>query len=123
MRDTFGSASVYLQNGIARIDFNIRISVDETTPNVGTWGINRDYFTALTGKTITPLEGGVVTYYNNEQIYASRVDFGGTFLVSGQFWKPARVYDDGGVKKVGGWVSSNFASGQRFIGTCYGTYT
>lgn len=119
----FGSATVYMQNGIARIDFNIKVSVNETVSNVGTWGINRDYFTALTGKTITPLEGGVVTYYNNEQIYASRVDFGGTFLVTGQFWKPARVYDDNGTKKVGGWNSNVFASGDRFIGTCFGTYS
>ena len=119
----WGSAVIHMQNGIARIDFNVKIGVDETVSNVGTWGINRDYFTALTGKTITPLEGGVVTYYHNEQIYTNRIDFGGTFLVSGQFWKPARVYDDNGTKKVGGWVSSNFASGDRFIGTVYGTYT
>lgn len=119
----FGSAAVYMQGGIARIDFNIKIGVDETVANVGTWGINRDYFAALTGKTITPLEGGVVTYYNNEQVYTNRMDFGGTFLTSNQFWKPARVYDDNGTKKVGGWNSNVFASGDRFIGTCYGTYT
>lgn len=119
----FGSAVVFMYKGIARIDFNIKISVDETVSGIGSWGINRDYFTALTGKTIQPLPSGIVTYYNNEQIYASRMDFGGTFLVDGQFWKPARVYDDNGTKKVGGWTSGNFASGQRLIGTCYGTYT
>lgn len=119
----FGSAAVYMQGGIARIDFNIKIGVDETVSNIGTWGINRDYFIALTGKTITPVEGGVVTYYNNEQVYANRMDFGGTFLTSSQFWKPARVYDDNGTKKVGGWNSNAFSSGDRFIGTCYGTYT
>lgn len=119
----FGSAMVTLSGGIARIDFNIKISADETVSNIGTWGINRDYFTALTGKTITPVAGGVVTYYNNEQVYAIRVDFGGTFITSGQFWRPARVYDDNGTKKVGGWFSHAFASGDRLIGTCYGTYT
>jgi hypothetical protein len=119
----FGAATVYMKNGIARIDFNIKISVDETTPNIGTWGINRDYFTPLTGKTIQPLEGGVATYYRNEQVFANRVDFGGTFLVSGQFWRPARVYDDNGTKKVGAWFSNSFASGDRFVGTCYGSYT
>jgi len=119
----FGSAMVTLCDGIARIDFNILISVDETVTGINTWGINRDYFTALTGKTITPIAGGVVTYYNSEQIYTSRMDFGGTFQVTSQFWKPARVYDDNGTKKVGGWTSGHFTSGQRMIGTCYGTYT
>lgn len=119
----FGSAMVTLCGGIARIDFNLKISVDETGTGATTFGINRDYFTELTGKTISPIAGGVVTYYNNEQIYANRVDFGGTFLQNGQFWQPARVYDDNGTKKVGGWSSQNFASGQRMIGTCYGTYT
>lgn len=119
----FGSAMVTMSGGIARIDFNIKISVDETVSNIGNWGINRDYFTALTGKTITPVAGGVVTYYNNEQVYAIRVDFGGTFIASGQFWRPARVYDDNGTKKVGGWFSHAFATGDRLIGTCYGTYT
>lgn len=119
----FGSAMVTMSGGIARIDFNLKISVDESGAGVTTFGINRDYFTALTGKEITPLAGGVVTYYNNEQVYANRVDFGGTFMQNGQFWQPARVYDDNGTKKVGGWSSHNFASGQRFIGTCYGTYT
>jgi len=119
----FGSAMVTMSGGIARIDFNLKISVDESGSGVTTFGINRDYFTALTGKEITPMAGGVVTYYNNEQIYANRVDFGGTFMQNGQFWQPARVYDDNGTKKVGGWSSQNFASGQRMIGTCYGTYT
>ena len=119
----FGSAMITLCDGKARIDFNLKITVDENTPNITTWGINRDYFTAITGKTIQPVAGGVVTYYNNEQVYANRIDLGGTFQQNGQFWQPARVYDDGGVRKVGGWSSSNFASGQRLIGTCYGTYT
>ena len=120
----FGAAAITLDNGIARIDFAAKISVNETTSGINTWGVNRDYFTSITGKTINPVAGGVMTVYASDgSVLDSRTDFSGTFLQNGQFWQPARVYDNSGVYDVGGWASATFAAGQRIIGTCYGTYS
>lgn len=120
----FGAAMITMQNGIARIDFNLKITVAETVQNVFTWGINRDYFTALTGKQISPQVGGSCVYYDsNNVIYEARTDLGGIFSVNGQFWQPARVYDDNGTYKSGGWASMAFQQNSRIVGTCWGTYT
>ena len=118
----YGMATALLMpGGVARIDFVAKV---ETAGNVDgnyAWGLNRDYFTALTGKTITPQAGGVLQYFNtNGNVWAERQGYGGTFNNSGQFWCPARVYDTNGA--IGGWGSNAFPAGTIFAGTCYGLY-
>ena len=117
----YGSASVLLlQNGIARIDFSAKIETAGTNTNNFTWGLNRDYFIAATGKTITPISGGVLEYLKSSGINAERRGMGGTFIVGDQFWVPARVYDTAG--NAGSWASGNIDVGTCLFGTCYGTY-
>ena len=119
--DGYGSASVLLlQNGIARIDFSAKIETAGTNMNNYTWGLNRDYFIAATGKTITPITGGVLEYLKSSGIDAERRGMGGMLIVGDHFWVPARVYDTGG--NAGSWASGNIDVGTCLFGTCYGTY-
>lgn len=117
----YGSACVLLlQNGIARIDFSAKIETAGTNINNFTWGLNRDYFIDATGKTITPIYGGVLEYLKSSGIDAERRGMGGIFIVSDHFWVPSRVYDTGG--NAGSWASGNIDVGTCLFGTCYGTY-
>lgn len=117
----YGSACVLLlQNGIARIDFSAKIETAGTNMNNFTWGLNRDYFIAATGKTITPIYGGVLEYLKSSGINAERRGMGGIFIVGDQFWVPARVYDAAG--NAGSWASGNIDVDTCLFGTCYGTY-
>ena len=119
--DGYGSASVLLlQNGIARIDFAVKIQTPGTNMNNYKWGLNRDYFNAATGKTITPIYGGVLKYLKPFGIDAERQGMGGTFVIRDQFWVPSRVHDAAG--NVDSWTSGDIQAGIHLFGTCYGTY-
>ena len=121
-----GTAMITMANGIARIDFALMIDVADTVSH-NDWGINRDFFTAIVGKTITPSFGGVFTYFTNEGIINSdRQGYGGAFSNVGQFWKPARIYKastNPDAYSTGSWADTLFPVGTRMVGTCFGTYT
>lgn len=119
--DGYGSASVLLlQNGIARIDFAVKIQTPGTDANNYIWGLNRDYFIAATGKTITPIYGGVLEYLKPNGINLEQQGMGGILTVRDQFWVPSRVYGTTG--KVDTWASGNIKAGTHLFGACYGTY-
>lgn len=119
-----GSATITLDNGNARIDFNCDIVTADTT-DTAYYGINRDLFETITGKTITPVFKGNMVYYNTSGAIDTNINgYGGTCEIvdnMGKFWRPARVYDTSG--NVGGWGSLTFAQGMRIVGTVFGTYT
>lgn len=117
----YGTAIIILSNGIAKIDFTLKIETNSGTAYQD-YGINRNLLISTIGKTITPMTGGSVLYYNSTgEINTNLSGYGGRFSVSNQFWKPARVYTTSG--DVGSWSSDSFTVGRIISGTCYGTYT
>ena len=117
----YGTAIIILSNGIAKIEFTLKIETNSGTAYQD-YGINRNLLASTIGKTITPMTGGSVLYYNNTgEINTNLSGYGGSFAVSNQFWKPARVYNTSG--DVGSWSSDLFTTGRIISGTCYGTYT
>ena len=120
-----GTATVYLyQNGIAVIDFNIKITASGTSSSVFTCGLNRNLLVAANSNIpkITPISGGSLTYYATDGHTSSEnMEYGGTTTSLVQFWQAARVYDSSG--SIGGWPASTYVANQRLIGTVYGTYS
>ncbi len=118
-----GSATITLDNGNARIDFNCNIVTVDSAESF-MYGINRDLFTSITGKTITPVGKGIMSFYGaNGALDDLTNGYGGTCEILNnmdKFWRPARVYDTSG--NVGGWSSLAFAQGMRIVGTVFGTY-
>lgn len=117
----YGTAIITLSNGIAKIDFTLKIETNSGTAYQD-YGINRNLLVSTIGKTITPVQSGSFLVYNSTgEINTNLSGYGGCFTVSNQFWKPARVYNTSG--DVGSWSSDNFTAGRIISGTCYGTYT
>lgn len=119
-----GTATVDIApNGIARIDFSLRVTTAGTIAAQYYHGLNRDLLTANNPAIpqITPLFGGICTIYDVEgRVHDGYMDWGGLMSPYGdQFWLPTRIYTTGG--NYGGWGEDRFAEGMRIIGTCYGT--
>ena len=125
-----GEATILLNNGIARIDFTVRITVADTSTSVYTWGINTEYFTTTVGKTIIPIRGGKFDYFRYDgTINYDRQGFGGAFEIdtsTNKYWRPARIYKSSSnpdVYSTGMWATNLFGADHIFSGVCYGTYT
>lgn len=106
-------------NGIAIIHVHVLISTAGSSDTFA-YGVNRDAFTAICGKTITPIAGGIATFYTPAgQINGDLTGYGGTWTVNSQFWTPARNYD---WTSVGGWPANQFTASNRIEGVLYGTW-
>lgn len=123
-----GTAVITLSGGIARIDFTVRVTVADTTDR-GQWGLNSNYFSATTGKTITAQQGGVISYYKPDgTANYDRQGFGGcmTTVSATNYWKPARIYkasSNPDTYATGSWGNNLFPVDTVITGTCFGTYT
>jgi len=105
-----------------RIDFEILITTAGTGANRFDFGINRDFVKTVTGYTgnITPLTGGIMTYYNSDwTVNTDLTAYGGTLEAHDQFWTPGRIYTTD--MDYGAWASSNMTTGLRLVGTCFGS--
>lgn len=116
-----GTATINVDtNGIARIDFSIKITQTHTTSTFD-FGINPALFTAKNANvpTITPIDGGTLVMISSDSKYAEGNGYGGTFQTDLGRWRPSRMYDTAG--GIGGWASANLDAGMVLTGTCYGT--
>ena len=116
-----GSAIIELFKGIAKITFEAIIKTADESENFA-YGINRDLFTTITGKSITPIDKGILLYYTSGAIDTSLMDNCGIPEIvnnEGIYWRPARAFTGGS----GGWGSTSFAQNTRISGTIYGTYS
>jgi len=125
----YGVATITLQNGIARIDFEAKITTAGTS-NFFDWGLNRDLLKDNMPSlipTIRPFSGGTAIYFNSSGVAMVDTDVGGSmglagsFIVKNQFWVPSRKYLKEGIS-VGGWSSNQFGTDTIIVGTCFGTY-
>jgi hypothetical protein len=116
-----GSAVIELCQGIAKITFEAIIKTADESENFA-YGINRDLFETITGKTITPVDKGILLYYTSGAIDSSLTGNCGIPEIinnEGKYWRPARAFTGGS----GGWASNAFAQNTRISGIIYGTYT
>ena len=111
-------------NGIARVDFNIKITTSGTSSSNFQCGLNRDLLSSINSNipTITPIKGGSLTYYaTSGSVTDNKMDYGGLMTSVNQFWQPARIYDTSG--SIGSWGADQYVANQRIIGVCYGTFS
>ena len=116
-----GTATINVDtNGIARIDFSIKITQTYTTSTFD-FGINPALFTAKNANipTITPVDGGTLVMIDTDSKYGGGNGYSGTFQTDLGRWRPSRMYDTAG--GIGGWGSANMDAGMVLTGTCYGT--
>ena len=121
----YGTATISLRNGIARIDFFVRITQNSDNTEVFNYGINRDLFKSAIGNVeVTPVEKGVFTFYNSSgALNIDRTGYGGTpdnINRDSQFWGIGRMHNTAGI--VGGWPTVQFPVNTMIVGTIYGTY-
>lgn len=115
----YGGAQIEISNGIARIDFMLVVAQDGSDGNNYAYGINRDFLTAAVGCKITPLTGGIITFFTNNVFDGNLSGYCGLMQANGQFWTPARMHQTDG--SVGGWPETSVKAGTVIIGTCFGT--
>lgn len=106
-------------NGIAIIHVSALVSTAGSSDTYA-YGVNRDAFTAICGKTITPIAGGIATFYASAgTIHGDLTGHAGTWTANGQFWTPARNYDG---TSLGAWPARQFSASSRIEGVLYGTW-
>ena len=113
----YGVAEITYMGSLVRIDFAMKL---ETASYTGDdYGIDPTLFDS----SITPIEGGTVTYFkSNGAMDTDRMGYGGTFENrNNAYWKPARIYTTGGA--VGSWAANVIGAGETLVGTCFGTKT
>ena len=115
-----GSISITLTGGIARIDFDVKITNSGTGSSEFNHGINTNLLAAIEPNlpAITPIPGG---YWINSSSSPS-TDYGSVFDARSGYWIPARYYNTSDFTQTGEWAENNFSSGRRIYGVCYGTY-
>ena len=119
-----GVATITMYKGVARIDFVLRITQADTESGFYKYGINRNLFTSITGKAITPLDGGSAIFYDANGAWAGANGYGGCFVkTDGIFWRPARWTTTGGAYFIGAYPVTSFPLDYKISGTVIGTYT
>lgn len=115
-----GSVDIALINGIAVIEFDIKITSAGSGGDVFSYGITKSVIQSLdnTLPNIIPIAGGHWTCTAG----GATTDYGSYFEInSTNYWLPARYYTTDGA--IGGWSCAAFnAAGARLTGTCYGSY-
>ena len=118
-----GTATVTIEpSGLARIDFNFKITQTGTKEDFYAWGLNRDMLSERNKNipVITPISGGVLSVYDtNGVLLRDKIGFGGFMEGVSQFWCPSRVWQYDG--SIGKWPETEFQEGMQLMGTCYGT--
>lgn len=119
----YGVADVIMFNGLATINFELQVTANDAQSTFD-FGIDRDYLTSTVGKTITPVSGGIIHFFNNGALDTALEGFAGTTAINNQtpkYWLVARMYTQAG--GVGPWASNVFTTNTRITGTIYGTYS
>ena len=119
--------TVSLVVGIAIITFSITVNDSSSTSSKDfTFGIRPSTLSTFNSNipNITPMEGGTVLYTKkgSTTISDNLNEYGGTFLLIDGHWMFARVYQAGNPALVGGWPTSEFVTGIRMNGVCFGRY-
>ena len=121
----YGVAQITLSGGVARIDFELKITTGDSSSTKFDYGIDTDYLTATAGKSITPTAGGVVHFFTSSgAIDTTHEELAGTAVLNGSyptFWLLARMYNQNG--SIGQWPTSAFPANSRVTGTIFGTYS
>ena len=116
-----GSIDITLSNGSARIDFDIVINNSGSGDDVFTYGIDANAIAALdnTLPTITPITGGHWISSSS----SPDINYGSVFEPhSERYWTCARYYNLSDLTQLGSWPASQFSSGTRLHGVCFGSY-
>lgn len=116
-----GSVNVTLLGGIARIDFDIKLTSSGTSGSEFAYGINSYLLQAAESRLpfIQPMNGGWWAY----QYSSPDINYGSAFEAHYEYWTPARYYDSANPSAIGSWPANQFSSGTRIYGVCFGTYT
>ena len=117
-----------LTGAVVAIDFAMAITSNDLTGTADhvSWGLNRNLIKSLidstysiSSPTITPIDGGVITYYRIDgTLYTEAMDQGGTAIAFGNYWLFSRAYNN---TSRGGWPSAAFPVDCRMTGRIYGT--
>ena len=118
-----GTATVCIDtNGIARVDFSIKITAASTDSSSFDYGISPALLTSINANIpyITPMHGGVLTVMRDGVLIDS-INGYGAYLTAGNNgkWAPTRLYTVDGTAGI--WGSTMFAVNDVLVGTCYGT--
>ena len=116
-----GQAIVTFQGGLARVDFEVYITIAGIVTDNFAVGLNRDLLKGLNNNipVIVPTTG-VCTFTDINGTVMGEEGYGGIARGVNQFWQFGRIYDPNG--SVGGWPASQYKGNMRIKGTCYGTY-
>ena len=117
-----GTATVCIDtNGIARVDFSIKITAASTDPSSFDYGISPALLTSINANIppITPMTGGVLSVMRDGILNDSINGYGVFFTSENSRWLPNRIYIADG--SGGAWASTRFVVNDVLIGTCYGT--
>ena len=111
-----GCADITIIGNLARVDFMITEKYNATHSDGYNWGINPALFTQIDSNIplITPIakQGSWDAFgYNRD-----RMQYGTTFDVSGDRWRPVRYYTTNG--DIGAWSETVIPN--QYQGTCYG---
>ena len=114
---------ILFPSGLCMIEFIVKIETIPTTTIIG--GLDKRIFENITGKSITPINGGNLMYYTPEgNINASLTGYGGV-LVYGDlypnYWLFARVYNTSGTS--GTWAPYIIPVGTHIQGTAFGKWS
>lgn len=118
-----GVATVHITpDGVAQIDFVVRISTAGSNTNVFGVGISVSLLRSINANIpeIVPAKGGNCIFFNaNGSINTGMTEFGGSCLdVTSDMWNIGRIYDATG--SYGSWPDSMYTSGMIVKGTLYG---
>lgn len=116
-----GTAIIYISpDGIARVDYSIKINVAGTDSSLFRVGIDASALSLLNTNVpaITPVTG-VCTYYKADgTINTTLTGFGGRAGAADNRWALGRTYTTSG--SYGSWPDSQFGEGMFITGTNYG---
>ena len=117
-----GTATVCIDtNGIARVDFSIKITAASTDASSFDYGVSPALLTSINANipSITPMTGGVLSVMRDGILNDSINGYGAFFTSENSKWLPNRIYKADG--SGGAWSSTIFVVNDVLIGTCYGT--
>ena len=117
-----GTATVCIDtNGIARVDFSIKITAASTNESSFDYGISPALLTSINANipSITPMNGGVLSIIRDDILNNSANGYGAYFTSENSRWIPNRIYKADG--SAGAWASTIFVVNDVLVGTCYGT--
>ena len=115
-----GLATVEVSNGIARIDFSLKITNTSGSSSDFDWGVSIEKLREINPNipNIKPIQGGY--FYTDQGNNSELVGYGSMFSTTSSelYWLPARYYTTSG--DLGGWASNIVRSNCIWFGCCFG---